>query len=197
MTDTSATADAASIDKTKQLHAGVRDAYRQVLLCVFMGVLVLIVMLALSALYSTIFTTTILAGALGAFFSSLLRLYRFDSLPRAILEGGLSSGNVYLVIHSLVPLLVGAIGAAALYVAFAAKFLEGSLLPTFECRPGAACTSFSSFVQDYRPNKPEGFAKALIWGFLAGFSERLVPDLLKRFDDRPQPGTRESPPPSA
>ena len=34
-------------------------------------------------------------------------------------------------------------------------------------------------MHSYLPIKPEDFGKALVWSFIAGFSERLVPDLLQ------------------
>ena len=32
----------------------------------------------------------------------------------------------------------------------------------------------------YWPSSPEDYGKALVWSFIAGFSERLVPDVLQR-----------------
>jgi hypothetical protein len=34
-------------------------------------------------------------------------------------------------------------------------------------------------MNNYWPSKPEDYGKALVWAFAAGFSERLVPDVLQ------------------
>ncbi len=154
------------------------EAYRQVLLCVFIATIFIIVLLVISVFKISLLPTVILAGALGAFFSSLMRLYRYEDLPKALVGGGLRLHSFYLVIYSLVPMLIGAIAAAVLYVAFASGYIEGTLFPKFECYKDLTCDKFEDFVQNYRPKPPDGFAKVLIWGFLSGFSERLVPDLL-------------------
>ena len=77
----------------------------------------------------------IFAGALGAFFSSLMRLYDFADLPKALVEPGLGQlPSGYLIIYSLVPSVIGAIAATVLYITFAAGLLEGALFPRFACK---------------------------------------------------------------
>src|SRR6202008_5024680 len=77
----------------------------------------------------------IFAGALGAFFRSLLRLYDFADLPKALVEPGLGRlPGGYVIIYSLVPPVVGAIAATVLYITFAAGLLEGALFPKFACK---------------------------------------------------------------
>jgi hypothetical protein len=132
----------------------------------------------------------IFAGALGAFFSSLLRLYDFADLPKALVEPGfgkLPSG--YLIIYSLVPSVVGAIAATVLYIAFAAGLLEGALFPRFTCKLmdkdgkllTEACRTFGNTLGDFGPQSAPDYAKAIVWAFIAGFAERLVPDVLQTF----------------
>jgi len=154
------------------------EAYRQVLLCVFIATIFIIVLLAISVIKISLLPTVILAGALGAFFSSLMRLYRYEDLPKALVGDGPRLHSFYLVIYSLVPMLIGAIAAAVLYVAFASGYIKGTLFPEFDCYKDLTCDAFKDFVQNYGPKPPDGFAKVLVWGFLSGFSERLVPDLL-------------------
>ena len=59
-----------------------------------------------------------LSGALGAFFSALIRLYSFDNLPEVLLANPpVRIGNWHLFLYSLVPPLIGMIAAAVLYLA--------------------------------------------------------------------------------
>ncbi len=135
----------------------------------------------------------ILAGALGAFFSSLMRLYDFADLPKALVEPGLRRlPSGYLIIYSLVPSVVGAIAATVLYITFAAGLLQGALFPTFVCKliddggaaVAGACRTFGNVIGDFGPDSAADYAKALVWAFIAGFAERLVPDALQTFAAR-------------
>jgi hypothetical protein len=130
----------------------------------------------------------IFAGALGAFFSSLIRLYDFADLPKALIDPNLGLGKMrsgYLMIYSLVPPVVGAIAATILYIAFAAGLLQGVLFPAFECKLGSRelseCNTFGHTISDFGPKVATDYAKCLVWAFIAGFAERLVPDALHSF----------------
>lgn len=163
------------------LSKQILEAYRHVLLCVFFATIFAIVLL-FAAYWAglSLMIYVVLTGALGAFFSALIRLYSFDDLPKALMGQGLGLTNPYLVIYSLIPMLVGAIAAAALYVAFASGLIKGGAFPDFDCYTGKSCAEFDDFVENFGPVEPVDYAKALIWSFIAGFSERIVPDFLKR-----------------
>jgi hypothetical protein len=131
---------------------------------------------------SSIFVVVVLSGSLGALFSAMMRLYNFEDLPKALVQRELEGlPGIYLLIYSLVPMVIGAIAAAVLYVAFAARLVTSNLIPEFWCRPdvGEGCTTFITFVSYWSPKAPEDFAKVLVWGFIAGFAERFVPDTLQ------------------
>jgi hypothetical protein len=85
-----------------------------------------------------------------------------------------------VIAYSLVPPLVGIIGAFVVYLLFAAGILKGDLFPEFRCLEGHTCNDFHGFVAYWLPADAESNAKAIIWGFIAGFSERFVPDILNR-----------------
>jgi cytochrome b subunit of formate dehydrogenase len=125
------------------------------------------------------------AGALGAFVSALRRLYSFERIfPRQWRRGLLTRINVYVVAYSSIPPLVGIIAAVVLYVIFASHLLMGSGFPLFECELGEnKCVQFVDFVKHWKPSTAPDYAKAVVWGFLAGFSERFVPDILNRIAD--------------
>ena len=129
----------------------------------------------------TIGTAVIVAGAGGGFVSSLQRLYSFkDIFPQRHYVQLFQRMNFYVVAYSLVPALVGMIGAIMLYLIFAAGLLKGDLFPEFSCTAEGACNDFHGFVANWSPKGPAANAKAIVWGFIAGFSERFVPDILNR-----------------
>jgi hypothetical protein len=131
----------------------------------------------------TIMTPVMVAGAGGAFVSSLRRLYGFQDLfPRHSYVRLFRRLDFYVIAYSLVPVLVGIIGAVMLYLLFAAGLLKGDLFPEFHCMAAEQkCDSFRAFISDWMPKDAAANAKAIVWGFIAGFSERFVPNILNRF----------------
>ena len=133
--------------------------------------------------------TVMLTGALGAFFSALTRLYSFNELPRVLIDSDFKLPTMQLLMYSLIPPVVGAIAALALYMAFAGNLITGDLFPHFACNepqpPGTpsslppGCNKFGSLLSAVdEPTKAADFAKVLVWSFIAGFAERLVPSTL-------------------
>ena len=167
--------------------------HSKMLACSLIGALVAIsflLYLVLSSNSSTAFEVATLSGLLGAFMSSLVRLYSGDS-PKvlgAVNQPGLKLFDI--AIYSFVPAIVGAISAGVIYVLFAAGIMEGgAFFPTFACSDSSACNSFHGFMEAYSPKGPTDHAKLLIWCFIAGFAERLVPDKLKGLIDSVNPGS--------
>lgn len=120
-----------------------------------------------------------LAGALGAFFSILMRLYNYEDLPKALISSDLDGlPTTHLVIYSLVPAVVGAIAAAVLYMLFASNLIQSTLFPEFACKK-EPCDSFAMLIGEWSPKLAPDYAKSIVWGFIGGFAERLVPDMLK------------------
>jgi hypothetical protein len=130
----------------------------------------------------SILKLVVLSGALGAFVSALRRLYAFENVfPTARFRDLLRGARLYVIIYSLIPPLVGAIAAAVLYVLFAAQVVVSPLFPTFMCDLGESkCLLFNEFINNWKPTGATDYAKAAVWGFIAGFSERVVPDILNK-----------------
>jgi len=128
----------------------------------------------------------VLAGMLGAFFSALTRLYKVDEAGAGLVTPTVGDLGAHLVFYSLIPPVVGAIAALVLYLVFAGKMLAGGLFPAISCVIGKPCTSVLELMDNYWPTNPEDYGRALVWSFAAGFSERLVPDVLQRMVQKTQ-----------
>jgi len=77
------------------------------------------------------------------------------------------------------PLIAGGVFAVVLYLILAGKFMTGSLFPTLGTNG--------------IPMDMENWAKLLIWSFIAGFAERLVPDALDRLVNQAQQASEATP----
>jgi hypothetical protein len=130
----------------------------------------------------TIMIPVMAAGAGGAFVSSLRRLYGFEDIfPRRNYARLFRRLDFYVIAYSLVPVLVGIIGAVMIYLIFAGGLLKSDLFPEFICTaPDKGCDDFHGFVSNWMPKDAAANAKAIVWGFIAGFSERFVPNILNR-----------------
>jgi hypothetical protein len=175
-------ADAAAV------QVRILGAYKQMLAYQFGGAvllaggtaLALIVCYAYGKVSPPLLVLVMLAGMLGAFFSALTRLYNVDQASMALITPTIQQlGGRYLMMYSLVPPVIGAIAAVVLYLVFVGKLLEGALFPNIGCIPDKVCASLMDLMNYYWPLKPEDYGKALVWSFAAGFSERLVPDVMQ------------------
>jgi hypothetical protein len=190
-----ASSSPASPAEDKPSRRNILAAYKQMLISLFVATLAVIAgLLALilpffyryyfkhqqDAIEPSILAVVAFSGSLGAFFSALIRLYNFQDLPKALVEREL--GRLppwHLLVYSIVPALVGAISAAALYMLFASELIRGDLFPSFKCKPNEPCTSFGMLIGNWAPDLAKDYAKAIVWGFIAGFAERLVPNTLQ------------------
>ena len=84
--------------------------------------------------------------------------------------------------------------ALVLYVGFLSKIVDGPLFPQFTIRPFAEPSTTEDVViflsQTYPKSGPD-LAKLLFWCFVAGFSERFVPQIIGGAESG-QDGKKES-----
>jgi hypothetical protein len=75
--------------------------------------------------------------------------------------------------------ILGGVFAFALYLIFMAGFLEGSFFPKFKSTSDPYET-FAIFAALTEPATHADVAKAVLWAFIAGFSERFVPNFIDK-----------------
>lgn len=128
----------------------------------------------------------VLCGAFGGAVSTQQRIQRstvFDSYPRvtAIL---LASRKISIWVSPV----MGALFACVLYMLFAAELVSGALFPAIfvpsNPYPNHTSMTFPLFVAAMGPIHGVDIAKVMVWAFVAGFAERLVPDTLERLTTR-------------
>jgi hypothetical protein len=177
------------VSDSTELDRSTLDAHRLLVMWLFIctlsaGIPFLILVLYFDATGRggvTIMIPVMVAGAGGAFVSSLRRLYGFEDIfPRRSYVRLFRRLDFYVIAYSLVPVLVGIIGAVMIYLLFAGGLLRGDLFPEFICAPGKSCDDLHGFVSNWMPKDAAANAKAIVWGFIAGFSERFVPNILNR-----------------
>jgi hypothetical protein len=126
---------------------------------------------------STFATTMIvLAGMLGACVSALSRLYSISWISG--FATGINSISHFfwgLVLNFITSVLQGGLFAVIIYLVFMGNLVSGAIFPSF--KEVGQSTYFHEFFEAGLKTHAD-FAKALIWAFVAGFSERLVPDFL-------------------
>ncbi len=113
------------------------------------------------------------AGFLGGVTSSH---HRFVSKKPEDLDELYDKRPARLIVQSYVSPAVGGIFALVLNFMWMGRLIEGSLFPAFVNLDGPYKGLTGLFEATLKTNMDA--ARALVWGFIAGFSERLLPSLI-------------------
>lgn len=77
--------------------------------------------------------------------------------------------------------ILGVIFSLLLLLCFQGGLVNGALFPNLEVMPATTLeTPFLQFLFGTVRASNQDFAKLLVWSFIAGFSERLMPDMIDR-----------------
>jgi hypothetical protein len=133
----------------------------------------------------------VIAGAIGGFVSVQQRIQTAPTGGDAI-RGVLSLYDGWFSVY-LSP-LTGAISATLLYLLFLGDFLKGSMFPEIDATGVAGkAIDFQAFFLTIGPKTGIEYAKLIVWAFIAGFAERLVPDTLNRLVESVETGSKAKP----
>lgn len=132
-------------------------------------------------------------GMLGALMSITRRLQSLISVGALNQDPVMAlTGLNYGLVGVIVALMSGAVFAILLYAVMLSGLLGegGGMLPKFveSSGLGNARVTLTYLMFDVNPERYADFAKVIVWSFVAGFAERLVPDVLDRMVRRvPEP----------
>lgn len=126
--------------------------------------------------YENIMPVVIFAGAVGAVVNNYYRLARLSEADKATAARLRSS---VLTMQVYVSMLIAGILALVMYGLCMTGLLAGQLFPQFR---GVELDydRMSNFLTGVKPMTNIDTGKVLIWSFIAGFSEKLIPNVLDR-----------------
>lgn len=82
-----------------------------------------------------------------------------------------------LIVNVVWKILASMIFAILVYITFAAELIQGSLFPMFTTSK-EGYTNMRGLMDTLKPATQCDAAKAIVWAFIAGYSERFVPTIL-------------------
>jgi hypothetical protein len=121
-------------------------------------------------------TLIFVAGTVGGVVNSFRRI---QGLTRAKVQQPSAMTARLVTIQIYVSPFVGGIFAFVLYLIFMSGFVQGSLFPVFASGQESYKT-FRDFAALSVPATNADVAKAIVWAFMAGFSEGLVPNFISK-----------------
>jgi len=116
------------------------------------------------------------AGTVGGAVNSFRRV---QSLTTAKAQGSNAMTERLVTIQIYVSPIVGGVFAFTLYLIFMAGFLKGSFFPAF-AGVDESYAGYKEFAKVSVPETNADVAKAIVWAFIAGFAEGLVPNFISK-----------------
>lgn len=155
-----------------------RHLYRHLMFSAAIGFGSLAALLILARLggYSDVLMIVFFSGAVGGVVNNYFRLAAFSSKP---LEAEKLGENVLVVPQIYLSLAIGGVLACVAYALFAGGIVQGSLFPKF-IGLDSTYDGITKLLLDVAPSTNIEAAKCVLWAFIAGFSERLVPTMIDR-----------------
>ena len=125
--------------------------------------------------YTNIMMMVFFSGSIGAVVNNYYRLSRL-SKSNKINQQKLQ--NPAAILQMYVSLLLSGILGFVSYGLFMSGLLQGELFPKFSKKIGEDYFDFYTFLISVEPATNADAAKVIVWAFVAGFSERFIPNVL-------------------
>ena len=122
-------------------------------------------------------TLFFIAGTVGGVVNSFRRIQKL-SLVQTKKHSQMTGWLVTIQIY--VSPFVGGVFAIVLYLIFMSGLVNGALFPAFQSADQKSFTTFRDFAALSMPATNADMAKAIVWSFIAGFSEGLVPNFISK-----------------
>ncbi len=133
-------------------------------------------LLANSEEYSSLIVMVFMAGTVGGVANNYRRLYLLPTNASILDE---PDTRKLLTIQLYISPWIGGIFAVAMYGIFASGALQGELFPQFQATDLEFTTAYA-FADQLLPATNSDAAKAILWGFVAGFAEMFVPNFIDK-----------------
>jgi hypothetical protein len=122
-----------------------------------------------------------LAGAIGAIVNNYQRISRLSQQPEAVQA---AAENRVVVLQLYITPLIGARFAMLLWATFFSGLVTGALFPNIGGASGTY-TGFHDLFKNATPCTNADAMKGVFWGFVAGYAEKYVPNILDRLAVKP------------
>lgn len=117
-----------------------------------------------------------LSGALGGITNNYVRIKKMPN--NAIINANTTTNQLAIIQVYVSPMVAGVFGFM-LYALFLSGLMQGPLFPEFQYLKHPF-TTVQFLFQTVHPLTQLDAAKSLIWAFIAGFSEMMVPNILDK-----------------
>jgi hypothetical protein len=127
-------------------------------------------------------------GIVGGFVSIQQRLQKISDDELSLLQ---QSWLMVLVIP-----IFGGVFALVLYVLFLSGLINSKIFPAFyipQFDDPPTADNIQAFLTLTNPKSGEDLAKLIFWTFCAGFSERLVPQIIRKVSSDPEGASSSAP----
>lgn len=118
-----------------------------------------------------------LAGALGGITNTYLRLKDVPSVTPV--WDKLSTANLVAIMQVWTTPLIAGLFGVLLYAIFASGLIKGGLFPEFNAKT-PEYSNLANMFSNFTPKEQADAVKTIVWGYVAGFSERMIPNILDR-----------------
>lgn len=130
--------------------------------------------------YSDLMLLVLLAGSTGAVINNYYRLAKLACADAASMA---EMDNSVFTVQLYVSVLISGVLGIIMYGLCLSGLIAGDLFPAFK-GVQADYASVTELMANVSPAGNIDAAKAVVWAFIAGFSEKLIPNLIDRMADR-------------